>query len=69
MTYVMLPRLPYPAQLAWLVVDGMGHRYGTDSQVDALALVAMLNMLTPDQRNAASDEAVANWKEIPNDAA
>ena len=63
MTYVVLPRLPYPAQFVWLVTDGMGRRYGADSNVDALALANMLNMLTPDQRNAAAAEAVAKWKE------
>ena len=66
MTYVVLPRLPYPAQLPWLVVDSMGHRYGTDAYVDALALANMLNMLTPDQRQAASVEAVKQWKDQPN---
>lgn len=63
MTYVVLPRPPYPAQLAWSVTDGMGRRYGCDAQVDALALANMLNMLTPDQRQAASVEAVAKLKD------
>lgn len=69
MTYVVLPRLPYPAQMVWILTDGMGRRYGADTKVDALTLANMLNMLTPDQRAAASVEAVANWKETPNDAA
>lgn len=69
MTYIVLPRLPYPAQMAWVVIDGMGRRYGADTQVDAMALANMLNMLTPDQRAAASVEAVAKWKDTPHDAA
>ena len=63
MTYVVLPRLQYPAEFAWRIVDGMGRKYGADAYVDALALANMLNMLTPDQRNAAAAEAVAKWKE------
>ena len=66
MTYVVLARLPYPASMAWVVTDSMGRRYGTDAYVDALALAAMLNMLTPDQRQAASVEAVKQWKDQPN---
>ena len=63
MTYVVLPRLPYPANMAWVVTDSMGRRYGCDAQVDAMTLAGMLNMLTPDQRQAASVEAVKQWKE------
>ena len=66
MTYVVLPRLPFPASMIWVVLDGMGRRYGTDAQVDALALANMLNMLTPDQRQAASVEAVKQWKDQPH---
>ena len=63
MTYVVLPRLPYPVNMVWVITDGMGRRYGTDAYVDALALANMLNMLTPNQRQAASVQAVAQWKE------
>ena len=66
MTYVVLPQRDCTAMFSWYVVDGMGRRYGTDAQVDALFLANMLNMLTPDQRAAASVEAVKQWKDQPN---
>ena len=63
MTYIVLPRLPYPAQLSWCLKDSMGRRWGASCYVDALMLANMLNMLTLDQCNAAAAEAVAQWKE------
>ena len=63
MTYFTLPRLEYPGAFSWVVTDGMGRRYGVDAQVDAITLVNMLNMLTPDQRQAASVDAVEKWKD------
>ena len=68
MTYVVLHRPEYSSLFAWTITDHMGHRYGADSQVEALALTNMLNMLTPDQRNAAAVEAVAQWKDTTDAA-
>ena len=63
MTYTVMSRLPWPVPFSWHVVDEESRFYATETYVDALALAAMLNMLTPDQRNAAAAEAVAKWKE------
>ena len=61
-----LPRLPYTAQFPYCVLDSMGNRYGADSWIEATVLARMLNMLTPDQRQAASVEAVKRWKDQSN---
>ena len=69
MTYVVLPHTDHHGAFhRWTVTDGMGRRYGAEAQVDAIALAAMLNMLTPDQRQAASVDAVAQWKDTTDAA-
>lgn len=65
MTYIVLPQ-KYVSHEQWIVTDNMGRQYCTDALVDAMALANMLNMLTTDQRAAASVEAVAKWKERTN---